>query len=109
MHSKEAAVRKLPLLPRTAAIRIQFKLMTEEQEIALKLLDGHIDMEQAQFSKTVDKIPAPDMAISMGCEVGCPYIGRDFDCDWGISDPTGESDERFTETIKHIEEHSLAL
>jgi len=47
LHSKEAAVRKLPLLPRTAAIRIQFKLMTEEQEIALKLLDGHIDMEQA--------------------------------------------------------------
>ena len=35
----------------------------------MKQLYG-IDMEQAQFSKTVDKIPAPDMAISMGCEVG---------------------------------------
>ena len=43
----------------------------------MKQLYG-IDMEQAQFSKTVDKIPAPDMAISMGCEVGCPYIGRDL-------------------------------
>ena len=74
----------------------------------MKQLYG-IDMEQAQFSKTVDKIPAPDMAISMGCEVGCPSIGRDFDCDWEISDPTGESDERFMETIKHIEEHILAL
>ena len=74
----------------------------------MKQLYG-IDMEQAQFSKTVDKIPAPDMAISMGCEVVCPYIGRDFDCDWEISDPTGESDERFMETIKHIEEHILAL
>ena len=74
----------------------------------MKQLYG-IDMEQAQFSKTVDKIPAPDMAISMGCEVGCPDIGRNFDCDWGISDPTGESDERFTETIKQIEEHILAL
>ena len=73
----------------------------------MKQLYG-IDMEQTQFSKTVDKIPAPDMAISMGCEVGCPYIGRDFDCDWEIADPTGESDERFTETIKHIEEHILA-
>ena len=83
----------------------------EAEFIAVRLMKQlyGIDMEQTQFSKTVDKIPAPDMAISMGCEVGCPYIGRDFDCDWEISDPTGESDERFTETIKHIEEHILAL
>lgn len=26
-----------------------------------------IDMEQTQYSKTIDKIPEPDIAISMGC------------------------------------------
>ena len=38
-----------------------------------------IDMKETQYSKTFDKIPAPDIAISMGCDVGCPYIGRAFD------------------------------
>ena len=33
-----------------------------------------IDMERTQYSKTIDMIPAPDIAISMGCDVGCPYI-----------------------------------
>ena len=40
----------------------------------MKQLYG-IDMELTQYSKTFDKIPAPDIAISMGCDVGCPYIG----------------------------------
>ena len=29
-----------------------------------------IDMEKAQCSKTFDKIPEPDIAVSMGCDVG---------------------------------------
>ena len=62
-----------------------------------------IDMELTQFSKTIDKIPSPDIAISMGCDVGCPFIGRAFDDDWGLSDPTGKSDVEFVEIIKTIE------
>ena len=62
-----------------------------------------IDMEQTQYSKTIDKIPVPDIAISMGCDVGCPYIGRAFDDNWGLPDPTGQSDEVFIEVIKQIE------
>lgn len=27
-------------------------------------------------------------AISMGCNVGCPFIGREFDDNWGLEDPT---------------------
>lgn len=61
-----------------------------------------IDMEQSQYSKTVDKIPAPDIAISMGCDVGCPYIGRAFDDDWELDDPTGENDECFVRIIEEI-------
>ena len=62
-----------------------------------------IDMEQTQYSKTIDKIPQPDVAISMGCDVGCPFIGKAFDDDWGLSDPTGKSDEEFVSVIKEIE------
>ncbi|MGM9649171.1 MAG: arsenate reductase ArsC [Butyricicoccaceae bacterium] len=67
----------------------------------MKQLYG-IDMEQTQYSKTIDKIPAPDIVISMGCEVGCPYIGRAFDDNWGLPDPTGQSDEIFMDVIKQI-------
>lgn len=67
----------------------------------MKKLYG-IDMEQTQYSKTIDKIPAPDIAISMGCDVGCPYIGRSFDDNWGLPDPTGQSDEMLVEVIEQI-------
>lgn len=68
----------------------------------IKMIYG-IDMEKKQYSKTFDKIPTPDIAISMGCDVGCPYIGRDFDYNWGLDDPTGKSDEVFKEIIAQIE------
>ena len=74
----------------------------------MKQLYG-IDMELTQYSKTFYKIPSPDIFISMGCDVGCPYIGRDFDDNWGLPDPTGESDEFFVDVIKRIEEQILSL
>ena len=74
----------------------------------MKQLYG-IDMEQTQYSKTIDKIPAPDVVISMGCDVGCPYIGRAFDDNWGIPDPTGQPDEVFKSVIQQIEEKILRL
>lgn len=68
-----------------------------------------IDMEQTQYSKTYDKIPKPDIAISMGCDVGCPFIGRAFDDNWGLEDPTGKSDDVFKRIIKEIEERIVQL
>lgn len=62
-----------------------------------------IDMEKEQYSKTFDKIPNHDIAISMGCDVGCPFIGREFDDNWGLPDPTGQSDDVFIKVIKEIE------
>ena len=67
----------------------------------MKQLYG-IDMEQTQYSKTVNEIPVPDLAISMGCDVGCPYIGRGFGDDWGLADPTGKNDEYFVQVIEEI-------
>ncbi len=63
-----------------------------------------IDMELRQYSKTIEKIPVPDIAISMGCDVGCPFIGRAFDDDWGLPDPTGKDDDAFIAVIQQIEE-----
>ena len=68
----------------------------------MKKLYG-IDMEKEQYSKLISDIPTPDIAISMGCDVGCPYIGRAFDDNWGLPDPTGESDSMFETVIKEIE------
>ena len=68
-----------------------------------------IDMEQTQYSKRITDIPNPDIAISMGCNVGCPFIGRAFDDNWELEDPTGKSDEEFKIIIKKIEEKILML
>ena len=68
-----------------------------------------IDMEQTQYSKLISEIPNPDIAISMGCNVGCPFIGRAFDDNWGLEDPTGKTDEEFKKVIKEIENKILQL
>ena len=68
-----------------------------------------IDMEQNQYSKLIKDIPEPDIAISMGCDVGCPFIGRPFDDDWQLSDPTGKSDEEFEKVIDEIKEKILLM
>ncbi len=68
-----------------------------------------IDMEQTQYSKLITDIPEPDVAISMGCNVSCPFIGRAFDDNWELTDPTGKTDEEFKKTIRKIEENILKL
>ena len=74
----------------------------------MKKLYG-IDMEKTQFSKLISGIPAPDLAVSMGCNVTCPFVGRPFDADWALEDPTGKSDEEFERIIRRIEENILLL
>ncbi len=69
-----------------------------------------IDMEaNGQRSKLISEIPEVDMAISMGCNVGCPFIGRAFDDNWGLEYPTGKSEEEFKLVIGQIEKKILEL
>lgn len=68
-----------------------------------------IDMEQTQYSKLISDIPSPDIVISMGCNVGCPFIGRAFDDNWKLEDPTGKSDEEYKKIIKEIHKNILQL
>ena len=74
-----------------AAVRLQKHLENIWREISLI----SILLEQKQNH-------TPDIAISMGCDVGCPYIGRAFDDNWGLPDPTGKSDECFIQVIERI-------
>lgn len=74
----------------------------------IKALYG-IDMEQTQYSKLISDIPEPDIAISLGCNVGCPFIGRPFDDNWELEDPTGKSDEEFKKVIDEIRVRIMEL
>ncbi len=70
----------------------------------------NIDMEaEGQYSKLVSDIPDPDITISMGCNVGCPFIGRPFDDNWGLEYRTGKSDEEFKVVIEQIRHDILGL
>ena len=68
-----------------------------------------IDMEKTQYSKLITDIPEPDIAISMGCNVSCPFIGRAFDGNWELEDPTGKTDDDFRVVIQQIEKNILEL
>ena len=69
-----------------------------------------IDMEaNSQLSKLITDIPDVDIAISMGCNVGCPFIGRAFDDNWGLDNPTGKSDDDFKAVIQRIEKNIMEL
>lgn len=61
----------------------------------MKQLYG-IDMKQTQYGKTYEKIPAPDIAISMGCDIGCPFIDRVFDNNWSLPELDVSSRKRLS-------------
>ena len=66
-------------------------------------------MEETQFSKLISDIPAPDIVITMGCNVSCPYVPSKYREDWGLEDPTGKSDNEFIQTARTIENKILNL
>ena len=68
-----------------------------------------IDMEETQYSKLVSQLPQPDVVIYMGCNVSCPAFTAPYTENWGLEDPTGQSDEVFEETIQTIYNKILAL
>lgn len=68
-----------------------------------------IDMEKEQYSKKLEELPQIDIVITMGCNVKCPYFPAQHREDWGLSDPSGQSDEIFLETIKTTEKKILEL
>lgn len=74
----------------------------------MKQLYG-IDMERTQYSKLLRDIPSVDIVVTMGCNVNCPYLPCKHREDWGLDDPTGQSDDVFEETIQIIQQKILLL
>ena len=66
-------------------------------------------MEKGQYSKLISDIPQPDIVITMGCNVNCPYLPCRYREDWGLEDPTGKSDDEFIRTAKTIEAKVMEL
>ena len=64
----------------------------------------HIDMEESQASTSVESLPALDVLVTMGCNVQCPMVPCEHREDWGIDDPSGQSDEVSRRTIAIIEQ-----
>ena len=54
-----------------------------------------IDMEATQHSKLLADLPAVDIVVTMGCNVQCPALPCRHREDWGLDDPTGQSDAVF--------------
>ena len=88
---------------------IQTKPQINQDAVRIMKKMYGIDMEENQHSKLINEIPKPDIAISMGCNVGCPFIGRSFDENWGLDDPTGKNDSEFEIVIKEIERKIIEL
>lgn len=68
-----------------------------------------IDMEKTQFNKLISDIPTPDIVIFMGCNVSCPHVPSQYAENWGLDDPSGQSDAVFADTISKIEQYILEL
>ncbi len=68
-----------------------------------------IDMEKEQYSKLFEDIPKVDIAVSMGCNVVCPYMLGVVNFNWGLEDPTDQSDGKFIEIINAIEQNIKTL
>ena len=63
-----------------------------------------IDMEEKQYSKLLEEIPAVDIVITMGCNVSCPFLPCEMREDWGLDDPSGTEDAAFLEVMDKNEE-----
>ena len=74
----------------------------------MKALHG-IDMELTQKSKLISVLPPIDVVVTMGCNVSCPNLPCKQREDWGLDDPTGQSDVVFIRAIQTIEEKILDL
>lgn len=68
-----------------------------------------IDMEETQRSKLISELPPIDIVITMGCEVNCPTLPCSYREDWGLEDPSGQSDAKFLEIINAIDTHVSEL
>lgn len=86
----------------------EIKNMINQDAVRIMKEIYKIDMSK-QYSKLLKDIPTCDIYVTMGCNVKCPFVGKDFDLDFNILDPTGKSDIEFIKAIEEIKAKVLAL
>lgn len=86
----------------SAGIQIKDQINPDAVRI-LKVKYGMDMIANGQYNKTLDQLPKLDVVITMGCGVQCPMIDCTYREDWGLQDPTGESDAVFIQVIEEIE------
>jgi arsenate reductase len=74
----------------------------------MKQLYG-IDMERDQRPKLLEEILPWTWSSQWAATWECPYLPSKRREDWGLPDPTGQSDEFYHAVIRTIEEKVLAL
>ena len=68
-----------------------------------------LDLTTSQYSKDLSTLPPVDIVITMGCNVKCPVLACKHREDWGLPDPSGQSDATFKEVISEIHAKILDL
>lgn len=86
----------------SAGTELKPQINQDAVRLIKKMFD--IDMEKTQHPKLLADIPSVDIAVTMGCNVNCPFLPCKHREDWGLDDPTGKSDEEFIIVIKKIED-----
>lgn len=87
----------------------EVKSQINQEAVRIMKTRFDIDMEETQHSKKLEDIPLVDIVITMGCNVNCPFLPCLYREDWGLSDPSGKSDEEFHEIINQIQDRILQL
>jgi len=59
--------------------------------------------------KSLDQIGQPDVLVTMGCDVVCPYIAGVRAVEWDIPDPRGKAIEEYRQVTQMIREEFLEL
>lgn len=75
----------------------------------LVMKEAGVDIS-SQYPKLLKDIPSkPDIVITMGCNVQCPFIPSKHREDWGLDDPVGKPVEEFRKTRDMIMGHVIKL
>ena len=89
----------------TSTAYVEVDIVPQEDATLDELTDFHIGVNERMH-----------ISISMGCDVGCPFIGRAFDDNWKLEDPTGKTDDDFRggytadrEEYSRIKEKMIAI
>lgn len=59
--------------------------------------------------KLINDIPKPDVLISMGCNVQCPFGYKEYDYNLNVIDPSDFDEIEFKKVIKEIETKIINL